>query len=522
MSEGKVYLIGAGPGDPGLLTVKGLRHLQEADSIVYDRLVSIGLLAYCKPGAKLIYVGKAPYRHTLDQQGINRLLVAEASKGRVVVRLKGGDPFVFGRGGEEILALRQAGIDFEVVPGITSALAAPAYGGIPVTHRGSASSFTVVTGHEDPTRTDSAINWGSLAAQEGTLIFLMGVERIAEIAAALLQTGKDGGTPAAVIQWGTCSRQKVATGTLDTIKTIAHEAGLTSPSVIVVGEVVRLRDQLKWFEDKPLFGLRILVTRTREQAGVLAGKLRGWGGEVVEFPTIAVKPPEDFTTFDYALRQLGKYGWLFFTSVHGVAFFFQRLRHLKIDIRSLGAARICAIGPQTKEALEERGLTVEYQPGEYRAEAFVEGLKGRLHPGQRALLPRSHLARPYLAKQLRSLGVAVDEIVAYRTVSPEGSAEQIREMIKNKEIDVITFTSSSTITNFLKILAVEEPHKLLHGIFCACIGPVTAETAAAAGLKVDVTAADYTIEGLVQVLVRHFLNKQDLKNEQSDKGRVSP
>jgi len=486
--------------------VKGLAALQQADVVVYDRLANPALLAQRRPGAELAYVGKEPERHTLSQEEINELLVQLAGAGKTVARLKGGDPFVFGRGGEEAEALGEAGLPFEIIPGVTSAVAVPAYAGIPVTHRGLTSTFTVITGHEQPGRIDSGIDWARLAGDPGTLVFLMGVENLSLIAEKLQTEGKAGATPAAVIRWGTRSEQQVVQGTLSDIVQKVKEAGLTSPAVIVLGQVVKLRDKLKWFEELPLFGRRILVTRAREQASSLTRLLNELGGEVWEYPTITIMPPSDWGPLDEALQNLERFQWIFFTSVNGVTAFFQRWRALGRDIRELPRARICAIGPATRQALEERGLQVEYMPEEYRAEALGAGLRDRLRQGEQALLPRADLARPYLADFLREQGVLVSEITAYRTVA-EKAAPDLAAKLEKGEINVITFTSSSTVQNFMAMLGDGEPSRLLRGVTIACIGPVTAETARKYGLQVDVVAEHYTMTGLVQALRDYFAER---------------
>lgn len=506
MKEGRVYLIGAGPGDPGLITVKGLECIKKADTVVYDRLANPSLLSYKKPGAELIYVGKLPHRHTLSQEEINELLVTQGQKGCVVARLKGGDPFVFGRGGEEAEHLRQAGVAFEVVPGVTSCIAVPAYAGIPVTHRGLASTFTVITGHEDPGKTGSYIDWSRLALDPGTLIFLMGVENLPEITANLQEKCKSASTPTAVIRWGTRPEQEVVTGTLEDIGEKVRAAGLTSPAVIIVGDVVSLRQKLEWFEKLPFFGRRILVTRARRQASILSRRIADLGGEALEFPTIKIEPPLDLEPLDQAVRWAATYDWIVFTSVNGVDYFFQRLKKLKIDIRNLGKARICAIGPQTREALEEMGLVVDFIPEKYRTEEILEGLKEKLVIGQRVLLPKAELARPLLAQGLLAFGIQVDEVTAYRTVQDDQDSTILLEKIRQGQIQAVTFTSSSTVKNFAALFPTGEPF-IPENIVVACIGPVTADTALTLGLRVDVVAREYTIEGLVQALVEHFASK---------------
>jgi uroporphyrinogen III methyltransferase/synthase len=501
-----VYLVGTGPGEAGLITVKGLECIRAADTIVYDRLVNTRLLSYKKPGCRLVFAGKEPGRHTLSQPGINNLLVEEALSGRLVARLKGGDPFVFGRGGEEAAALREAGVPFEIVPGITSAVAAPAYAGIPVTHRDYASSFTVVAGHEDPEKELSSLDWPRLASEPGTLVFLMGGRNLPAIVERLLGCGKDPLTPAAVIRWGTRPEQRVASGVLGDIAEKVKKSGLASPAVTVIGEVVRLRESLLWFENKPLFGRRVLVTRSREQAGELSGKIEELGGEALELPVISIVPPADFSALDAAIAGAAGYDWLVFTSVNGVRSFLARMAALQIDIRRLGRARLCAIGPTTARALEERGLVVDVVPPTYRAEAVLEALKDKLLPGQKVLLPRASLARTVLVDGLKQMGAVVEEVAAYETVleSPDAAIiELIKEKMRNKEIHAVTFTSPSTVRGLLALLG-EETRDLLKGTAVACIGPVTAAAAAAAGLEVRITAAEYTIEGLVEALASYL------------------
>ncbi|MEW6574170.1 MAG: uroporphyrinogen-III C-methyltransferase [Bacillota bacterium] len=500
--SGKVYLIGAGPGDPGLITVKGMKCLAAADVVVYDRLVNPRILGYASPDAEVIFAGKSPERHALKQGEINVLLVERARAGKVVARLKGGDPFVFGRGGEEAEALKEAGLGFEVIPGVTSAVAAPAYAGIPVTHRDFTSSVAVVTGNEDPSKPDSVIDWDKLAGC-GTLIFLMGMANLPEIATRLKKAGLPGETPVAVIQWGTTAKQRTVTGSLDDINQEVAAAGLTNPAVVVVGKVVGLREKLAWFEQGPLFGRRIVVTRSRDQASVLSEAISALGGEVYEFPTIRIEPPAEWDGLDAAIRNAAAYDWLVFTSVNGVKMFFRRLRELGCDIRAFSRAAVVAIGPGTRSNLEERGLSVAYMPEEFRADAIAAGLKERAGAGARVLLPRADIAPDSLPRALAENGFKVDNVVAYRTVPERQNATLLREMLTAGAVDAVTFTSSSTVKNFV---AAFEPGtaELLQGVVVASIGPVTSATAQELGLKVDVEARRYTIPGLVEALVGHF------------------
>lgn len=502
--KGLVYLIGAGPGDPKLITIKGLECIKNSDAIVYDRLAGDRLIAFARPGTELIYVGKSPDRHTLKQDEINQLLVEKASQGKTIARLKGGDPFVFGRGGEEAEVLSEAGIPFEIVPGVTSAIAAPAYAGIPVTHRDFTSTLAIITGNEDPLKDDSSIQWEKIATGVGTLVFLMGMSSLPKITKRLIENGRSPLTPAALVRWGTRPEQQTLTGTLGDIGEKANRAGFTNPAVIIVGEVVSLREKLGWYEKKLLFGKRVLVTRSREQASALSEAIEDLGGEPLEFPTIGVADPEDYKPLDQAINELSAFKWVIFTSVNGVAYFFNRLRRRNKDIRELAGARICAIGPKTREALENYGLLVDYVPGEYRAEEIIAGLQGKVNAGERVLLPRADIARKVLAEALTGMGALVTDVSAYRTVMGGGDSAEITRKLLNGEIHAVTFTSSSTVQNFVKMLKFPDLKTLLAGVTVACIGPITADTARDLGLRVDVVAREYTIEGLVAAILEYF------------------
>lgn len=500
--SGMVYLVGAGPGNPGLITVKGLEAIKKADCIVYDRLASPRLLKYAREEAELIYVGKLPDRHTLTQEEINELLVEKAREGKIVTRLKGGDPYIFGRGGEEAERLVEEGFRFEVVPGITSAIAVPAYAGIPVTHRDFNSSFSIVTGHERPEKTESSIQWDRLATATETLVFLMGVSNLPFITQQLIKYGRKPQTPVALIRWGTRIEQRTLVGTLEDIVQKVKENNFKSPAIIIVGEVVRLRDRLSWFEKKPLFGRRILVTRARSQNSVLLEKVEELGGEPVEFPVIRTVAPTETTQLDQALQNLPAYDWVIFTSVNGVNYFFRRLRELKIDVRQLSKARIAAIGPKTVEALENKGLVTEVIPEKYNAEALVEQLRPLVQNGEKVLLPRGDLAREILPVELSKMGCDVTEIDVYETMMDTGNAEEVVELLESGKLHVITFTSSSTVRNFVQAIRTvrDDIHSLLSQTQIACIGPITADTAMKLGLTVDVTAEDYTIDGLLKAV----------------------
>lgn len=504
MTKGKVYLIGAGPGNPELITVKGLRCIEQADVIIYDRLADSGLLKKCRREAEKIYAGKSPDRHTLKQEEINRLLVDKAREGKTIARLKGGDPFVFGRGGEEAEVLAENGIPFEIVPGITSAISVPAYAGIPVTHRDYTSTFAVITGNEDPGKEDSSINWEKIATGVGTLVFLMGMRNLKKICDKLISHGRSPATPVALIRWGTRPEQEVMTGTLKDIASRAREANFKNPAVILVGEVVKLREKLAWVEKKPLFGKRIVVTRSREQAGALSRQITGLGGEPYEFPTIKITPPDDFAPLDQAIKNAASFQWIVFTSVNGVKIFIQRLRRLGGDTRDLKGVNLCAIGPKTKAVLEGYGLRVDYIPVEFRAEEIVAGLKDKLKPGDRVLLPRADIARKILPRSLEQMGAEVTEVTAYKTVVEDSNAGELLEMLKAGKIDIVTFTSSSTVRNFLAMLGTSDLRDLMKNVLVACIGPITAHTARKAGLNVSIQASEYTIEGLLKAIIKHL------------------
>ncbi len=512
MSEGAkrgvVSLVGAGPGDPGLITIAGVARLAEADVVVYDRLANPVLLAHARAGAELIYVGKTPDRHTLSQEEINALLVEKARAGLRVVRLKGGDPFVFGRGGEEAQALVAAGVPLEVVPGVTSAVAAPAYAGIPITHRGLASSFAVVTGHEDPSKPDSSIDWARLATGVDTLVFLMGAERLDEIAARLIEHGRDPRTPAAVIEWGTMPRQRVAAGRLSTIAAEVSAQGITSPAVTVVGDVAALRGDLRWFDNRPLSGVRVLVTRTREQASELSRALAAQGAEPVELPTIDIQATFDPREVVAMLRELGTaaFDWVIFTSANAVSIFMAQAATSGFDARIFGRARIAAIGPGTAQALARHGLRADLVPARYVAEALLEDLTPRVIRGERVLLPRAEGARDVLVNGLERAGAVVREVCLYRAVTPpEPRLEGLRRL-RAGDIDVVAVASSSSVRGLVDLLRstarddAGDALAPLRRCSIVAIGPVTAAEVREQGLEVAAEAEEHTIEGLVRAV----------------------
>lgn len=500
----KVYLIGAGPGDPGLFTLRGRDCLAAADVVIYDALANDALLGHARKDAELIYVGKVAGNHALPQDGINQLLVDKAREGKVVARLKGGDPYIFGRGGEEAEALLEAGIPFEEVPGISSTIAAPAYAGIPLTHRNFASSVTIITGHENPDKPGSVHNWQALARSASTLVFVMGMKNLPDIARNLLEAGMDPATPAALVYRGTTSRQRSLVATLADLPQAAVDQGFSNPSVIVVGKVCSLHDQLGWFEQRPLFGRSVVVTRAREQASGLAQELGRLGADVIQCPTIEISPLPDYAELDAAIARLSEYAWLIFTSVNGVRWFWKRLEAVGKDSRALGLCRVAAIGPATAEALEARGIRPDFIPERYVAEGVVEGLlaRGKVD-GVRMLLPRAAKAREVLPDELRKAGARVDVISAYETIPAATRKDEVLERIQAGTLDCITFGSSSTVENFLSLIPAETL-RAHPDVRLAAIGPVTAKTLEAHGLPCHIMPEEYTIPALVQALVSHY------------------
>jgi uroporphyrinogen III methyltransferase/synthase len=503
-----VALVGAGPGDPDLITVGAVARLAQADVVVYDRLANPALLQHAPAGAERIYAGKTPDRHTLSQDEINALLIGKAREGKRVVRLKGGDPFVFGRGGEEAEALAAAGVPFEIVPGISSAIAAPAYAGIPVTHRGIATSFAVITGHEDPSKGEGSIDWPRIANGADTLIFLMGVGSLDEIAAKLVEHGRDLSTPAAVIEWGTLPRQRTVTGTLATIGANVRDAGLQPPAVTVVGEVTRKRDGLRWFDSRPLWGKRVLVTRTREQSSQLSSLLAAHGADPVELPTIEIVETASPAEVDAVVDDLrtSAYNWVIFTSPNAISIFTRHLRDRGLDARAFGRARIAAIGPGTADALARVGFVADLVPDEYVAEGLLTAFEAHTVRGQRCLLPRAEGAREMLVDGLTARGAAVDELLLYRAAVPRDPEAEGMRRLRGGEIDVVTFASSSAVRNLVEILGGDVGP--LRKARIAAIGPVTADTIREHGLTVDIQPESYTIPALVFAIVEAVANEE--------------
>lgn len=498
-TPGKVWLVGAGPGDPGLLTRKGAAVLARAQALVYDRLVHPELPGLAPKGCRRVFVGKTPGGVQTPQEEIHRILAGLAQEGLEVVRLKGGDPFVFGRGGEEALYLRERGIPFEVVPGVTAGIAAPAYAGIPVTHRAVAVGVSLFTGHEDPMKDESQLDLSGLARPGTTGVFYMGRRALPGIVARLTELGRDPATPAAMIEWGTYPRQRVVEATLGTLLARAEAEAVEPPVITVIGEVAALRRELAWFKPGPLAGRTIAVTRAREQSSELVATLSGLGARVVEAPTIAIAPPEDPAALEAVLGRLSSYAWVLFTSVNGVEKVFEALARLGRDARAFAPVRIGAIGPGTAAALAGRGLVPDLVPSRFQAEGVLEALEGRFAPGDRFLLPRAAVARDVLPETLVARGASVDVVPAYRTACVEPEPEVV-ELFAEGGVDLVTFTSSSTVENFHRTLGA----KARRGFKVACIGPITAETATRLGYPPDLVAEESTIPALVEALVARF------------------
>ncbi len=503
-STGTVYLVGAGPGDAGLLTVRGAELLGRADVVVYDALVNPDLLRLAPKGAEFIYGGKRSKDHAIRQEELNGLLVAKARAGKCVVRLKGGDPYIFGRGGEEAEELAAAKIPFEVVPGISSAVAAPNYAGIPLTHRAHCSSYTVITGHEDPTKDGSNIDWAQVAKIPGTKVILMGVERIRQIAEVLIENGMPERTPVAMVRWGTTGQQRSIEGTLASIGGVAAENNFSAPAVTVIGDVVKLRSKLNWFENRPLFRQRIVVTRTREQASQLSRQLVERGADVLEIPTIKIIPPKDNNDLKNALLALHEYDWIVFTSPNGVATFFGYFFKGFDDLRDIGGVRIAAVGPATAAKLKELHLKVDLMPDEYVASKIVDALiKYESIENLRILLMRAEVANRELPMALEELGAIVDDVACYQTVPETEDINGAAARMLEQGADWITFTSSSTVENFHARFNVPELIARFPQLKLASIGPETTKALKALNLDPTLEARRHTIDGLVEAIVRH-------------------
>ena len=514
--KGKVYIVGAGPGDIDLLTIKGLKCLQKAEVVVYDFHLNAQVLNYVNHEAEFIYAGKRGGRHTMTQDEINQILIEKAKQGRNVCRLKGGDPFVFGRGGEEAEALSKEGIEFEVVPSVSSAVAAPAYAGIPLTHRRYSSSLAIVPGYEDATKKESSIDWSKLATGVGTIVFLMSIKNIEEVCRKLIENGRSPETPVAVIRWGTRPDQKTIVNKLKNISKSVKEKEIKPPAVMVVGDVVNLRKKLKWYEKKPLFGQRVLVTR--EHSGDFE-PLAELGAEIIEFPTIKIMPPVSWIALDAAIDRIESYDWLILTSINSVKFFFKRLFERDKDIRELKGVKICAIGTKTAGEVKKYGLKINLVPEEFNAEGLIkafiaeyeaqtktkwsteQGLKGI-----KFLLPRAEDGRSIFPDAIKKLGGEIDVATAYRAVKPGVHGKRLKRFLKEGKISIATFTSAATFNNFMSIMD-EDAHNLLKGVAIAVIGPVTAKAVKTAGFKVNIMPKQATIEAMVREIIYWVANK---------------
>lgn len=506
LSNHVVYLVGGGPGDPDLITVRGKECLKRAQVVIYDYLVSKQLLDYIQPDTEVIYVGKKASSHTLSQNQINKLLVEKALENSVVVRLKGGDPFVFGRGGEECQALFDAGIDFEIVPGVTSGIAALSYAGIPATHRHLSSSVAFITGHEDLSKEESAINWKYLSQSVDTLVFYMGVSSLPSITMRLQQNGLPADIPAAVIQWGTTPDQRTVISTLGRIAQRVKDEKITAPAITVIGNVVNLRENLLWFEKRPLFGKKIIITRTRRQVSRLRAALTELGASVIEIPTIKIEPVIN-SKIDSVMENTFTYDWILFTSVNAVEIFFENLLRIKKDIRFLGSAKIGCIGPATAEAVNSYKIKVDIIAKKAVAEGLLDSLQ-ECGPWQkrRVLIPRATEAREILPQKLGSWGAIVDVLPVYKTVCPKIETS-ILEKVKENNYDLITFTSSSTFRNFVSFFSDEELQKLKSAFKAASIGPVTSVTMRNCGVEPLIESQEHTIPGLVNT-IKEYLSRQ--------------
>lgn len=504
MKNGFVHIVGAGPGDPGLITVRGRECIAQADVVVYDYLACEQLLELARPGAELIYAGKIGGRHNHEQWQINDLLVEKALSGKTVTRLKGGDPFIFGRGGEECEALAAAGILFEIVPGVTAGIGAAAYAGIPLTHRHVTTSVAFVTGHEDPEKESSDIDWERLSLGSGTIVFYMGVKTLPQITRSLVEHGRAPETPVALVRWGTRPEQQIISGTLADIAEIARKAAFKAPAITIVGEVVKLREKLRWFDARPLFGKGILVTRSADQAGEFTRMLTAKGAAVFECPTIKLIQPRSWAEIDGEIKRLSLFDWAIFTSANAVNFFFDRLTAKGLDCRAFGSCRICAVGPKTAALLAARGIKADLMPADYKAEGVVAEFKKIDLSGKRVLCPRADKARELIPQELGKRGAVVAAPVAYRNTLPDSLPGSALLALEEQRIHCVTFTSSSTVENLAAILGENRMLRLLEGVTVAAIGPITARTCREFGLDVHIEPEKYTLENMTEEMVQYF------------------
>jgi len=503
---GKVYLIGAGPGDEGLFTIKGMECLKTADTVIYDNLINPSLLKNCKAGAELIFVGKMASNHTLTQDEINQLLIDKAKEGKNIARMKGGDPLVFGRGSEEAMELKNNGIEFEFVPGVTSGIAAPCYAGIPFTHRGFTATAAFITGHEDPNKEDTDINWEKLATACGTLVFYMGVKNLPNIVEQLTKNGRSPQTPVALVRRGTYNHQETYTGTLENIVEVAKTNNVKPPVITIVGEVVSLREELRWFDKRPLFGRRTLVTRSRTQASELKLKLENLGADVIEFPTIDIQPVKDLSVLDVHLKALSTFTWVVFTSVNAVDIFFKRLFEIGLDSRALFGVKVAVIGEETGITLKKYGVQHDLVPEKYTSESTVAALLKvkQDFSTDKVLLPTSAIARDVISTELKKRGAQIVSVTVYDNFVPGYTTEEM-DKIFSQVPELITFTSSSTVTNLVEILKIHGKENLLSQIKGASIGPVTSDTLKQNNIQIALEAEVHTIEGLVNAINQYYI-----------------
>ena len=506
MPDGIVYLVGAGPGDPGLITQRGVECLHQAEVVVYDYLANELLLNHAPADAERIYAGKIGGRHNQDQEEINRLLVETGRAGKIVVRLKGGDPFVFGRGGEECEALALAGVPFEVVPGVTAAVGAAAYAGIPLTHRDFTASVAFVTGQEGKDKDETTIDWERLSLGSGTVVFYMGITSLRRNMQRMVEHGRNPHTPVALVRWATTSGQQVLVGTIADIADKAEAVGFKPPAVTIVGDVVNLRDKLRWFDNRPLSGRRVIVTRASDQAGEFSAMLSRRGATVLECPTIQLVNPASWKELDSAVAVLADFDWLVLTSVNSVRFFFQRLNFLGFDARALGQCKVCAVGPKTAEAIANHGIRPDLIPSDFKAEGVVSELSKLDIIGKRILFPRADRAREVIPRDLELLGAHVTSPVAYRNILPERLCPESLLALEKRNVDCISFTSSSTVLNMADLLGADLLVDMLKGVAVASIGPVTSKTCRELGLKVDIEPQEYTLSALSTAIQQHFSN----------------
>lgn len=507
-----VYLIGAGPGDPGLITVRGLQCLSSADVVLYDHLVSARLLRHARPEAEKIDVGRASPK-PLEQEAICYLLAEKAREGKIVARLKWGDPFVFDRGGAEALFLHEQGVRFEVVPGVPAGVAVPSYAGVPITYPGGGDTLTFVRGYEDSGDTRASVDWDSLARLDGTIVSYAGPEQLPQLLNALVAHGRPPQDSAVVVYDGTLPTQRTILGTLEEVAKSIKQSSDRRPGVLIVGRVAGLRDHLRWFDARPLFGTRVLVTRPREQAAELVDLVEAAGAEAIEAPMIRISPPDDYAPLDQACAHAGDFDWIIFASMNAVDAFLDRLLSGPRDLRALSGVKLCGVGTATAERLARRGLKVDLTPAEFRAEGVVAAVTGAVDVrGLRVLLPRADAGREVIADELRKLGADVTEVVAYKTimVEPEREGEpDVYRMLLERRIDVVTFTSPSAVRNFVRVLGTEPAADLLRPTVVASIGPVTAEAAAQFNIETTIVPAVYTVPAMVEAIVTYFARKRE-------------